>query len=56
LQSFNLDEPDDQEGSTLLHSGARCPQCGTGILDYDGLLNLACAFCGFNIGGGGGCT
>ncbi|MBN2148524.1 MAG: hypothetical protein JW726_14145 [Anaerolineales bacterium] len=39
-----------------LKSGMLCPACGKGILDYDGLLNLACPICGFNSSGGAGCT
>jgi hypothetical protein len=56
LQSFSLVDPGDREDYLPLHAAALCPQCGQGLLDYDGLLNLACASCGFNTGGGGGCT
>jgi len=31
--------------------GQRCPACGQGILDYDGLLNLKCPVCDFYEGG-----
>lgn len=31
--------------------GDNCPLCGQGHLDYDGLLNLTCAQCGYAIGG-----
>lgn len=36
--------------------GMPCPECGTGILDYNGLLDLECPVCGFTEGPGGGCT
>jgi hypothetical protein len=35
-----------------LRSGDLCPQCQGGPLDYDGLLNLTCARCGYTPGGG----
>lgn len=31
--------------------GAPCPNCGDGILDYDGMLNLSCPVCGFSLSG-----
>jgi hypothetical protein len=33
------------------HPGDRCPQCLTGYLDYDGLLNLVCQQCGYMLAG-----
>lgn len=36
--------------------GKPCPECGVGILDYNGLLDLECPNCGFTEGPGGGCT
>lgn len=33
------------------HRGDRCPNCGEGVLDYDGMLNLGCAVCGFSLVG-----
>jgi uncharacterized protein (DUF983 family) len=36
--------------------GAACPQCKTGRLDYNGLLELACDKCDFVLSGGAGCT
>lgn len=39
---------------TAAEYGSICPQCGLGVLDYDGLLNLVCLLCGFSEGGG--CT
>jgi hypothetical protein len=35
-----------------VHSGDLCPQCRAERLDYDGMLNLTCAKCGFSPGGG----
>ena len=35
-----------------LRSGDLCPQCQNELLDYDGLLNLTCARCGYTPGGG----
>lgn len=32
-------------------AGEVCPQCKTGRLDYDGLLNLVCPGCGYALGG-----
>ncbi len=37
-------------------SGDRCPICQQGVLDYDGLLNLACAKCGAVVNTGGAFT
>jgi hypothetical protein len=34
-----------------LHAGDTCPRCRKGVLDYDGLLNLACPLCGYSLGG-----
>ncbi|MBN2549308.1 MAG: hypothetical protein JXB15_09130 [Anaerolineales bacterium] len=36
-------------------AGDLCPQCHSGRLDYDGLLNLVCPLCGYTAGGAG-CT
>ena len=33
--------------------GQKCLECGKGILDYDGLLQLCCPVCGFTASGGG---
>lgn len=35
-------------------SGADCPSCGQGRLDYNGLLELACPLCGYVAAGAGG--
>ena len=34
-----------------LRSGDLCPKCRVERLDYDGLLNLACAACGYSLSG-----
>jgi len=34
-----------------LRCGDLCPACREAELDYDGLLNLSCANCGFVVGG-----
>ncbi len=34
-----------------LRPGDLCPECCTGHMDYDGLLNLACPICGYALGG-----
>jgi uncharacterized protein (DUF983 family) len=36
-----------------IRSGAACPNCGQGELDYNGLLDLECPACGFVLSGGG---
>ncbi|MBM3153675.1 MAG: hypothetical protein FJZ96_15975 [Chloroflexi bacterium] len=38
------------------HSGASCPVCDAGRLDYNGLLDLECPQCGWTLSGGAGCT
>jgi uncharacterized protein (DUF983 family) len=37
--------------TAALHAGDICPRCRLGVLDYDGLLNLACSQCGYSLGG-----
>jgi uncharacterized protein (DUF983 family) len=39
-----------------LRRGDRCPQCGQGSMDYDGLLNLSCPLCGYTDASGGSFT
>lgn len=39
-----------------LRVGDLCPRCSVGKMDYDGLLNLACSYCGYSLSGGAGCT
>ena len=34
-----------------IRCGDRCPMCHQGVMDYDGLLNLACPVCGYTLGG-----
>ena len=36
--------------------GEACPRCGVGRLDYNGLLDMECPFCGYSEGSGAGCT
>ena len=33
-------------------AGELCQRCGKAVLDYDGLLNLACDRCGYSLSGG----
>ncbi|HNR01875.1 MAG TPA: hypothetical protein PKK59_05005 [Anaerolineaceae bacterium] len=43
-----------QSGNCLsVRPGQLCPVCGKGIMNYDGLLILGCAVCGFKETGGG---
>ena len=37
--------------SQELRSGALCPRCHLGRLDYNGLLELACPECGYTLAG-----
>ncbi|MFM8369230.1 MAG: hypothetical protein ACKOBD_10830 [Chloroflexota bacterium] len=53
---LGLELPVTLEVSVPLRKGVTCPQCGEGILDYNGLLQLECPACGFINGEGGGCT
>lgn len=47
-----LDLPQDESRPQKeLRSGDGCPKCGAAVLEYDGLLNLACPHCGFAVGG-----
>jgi hypothetical protein len=34
-----------------LKAGSKCPECKTGTLDYDGMLNLTCVRCGYSLAG-----
>jgi hypothetical protein len=45
-----------QEQLAPLQRGGRCPKCGQGSLDYDGLLNLSCPHCGYTNSAGGSYT
>jgi uncharacterized protein (DUF983 family) len=45
-----------EESRAPLRAGMICPVCGQGILNYNGLLALECAKCGYTSSEGGGCT
>lgn len=45
-----------QQPAALVKRGAPCPQCGQGLLDYNGMLELECPNCGFSTSSGAGCT
>lgn len=34
-----------------LRAGDLCPHCRNAHLDYDGLLNLVCPYCGYGLAG-----
>jgi uncharacterized protein (DUF983 family) len=46
-----LQASDMMDVITELRVGSQCPRCQVGILDYNGLLNLACQNCGFELSG-----
>lgn len=37
-------------------AGEQCPRCGSGRLDYNGLLELVCESCGYRAPDGGAFT
>ena len=37
--------------SCRLEAGQTCPQCGNSTLEYNGLLNLVCPACGYELAG-----
>jgi len=43
--------PQNKSSETPLRAGDLCPQCHSGTLDYDCMLNLACPICGYALGG-----
>lgn len=53
VKEVNPPSPASKKGAKV---GKPCPDCGIGILDYNGLLDLECPHCGFTEGPGGGCT
>jgi len=53
---LGIDLPDLPKTVRPLRKGEVCPNCGAGLLDYNGLLQLQCPSCGFVNGEGGGCT
>lgn len=40
-----------EKSPQALHQGDRCPQCKTGRLEYDGMLNLVCPACAYALSG-----
>jgi hypothetical protein len=50
-EALKLDYLAAPEQTAELHAGDTCLQCRKGILDFDGLLNLACPHCGYSLGG-----
>ncbi len=38
--------------SLALRQGDACPECGRGKMEYNGLLELECPFCGYRNTGG----
>lgn len=40
-------------GCMAVRPGELCPACGEGIMNYNRLLILSCALCGFSEPGGG---
>lgn len=45
-------DPDGLQAAPLeFHRGDLCPNCGEGVLEYDGMLNLGCETCGFSLVG-----
>jgi uncharacterized protein (DUF983 family) len=46
----------DRSAPAPLHLGDRCPSCGQGRLDYNGLLDLECPLCRFVANSGGAFT
>jgi len=53
---LGLEKPKIPQVDAPLRKGSACPNCGKGILDYNGMLQLECPACGFVNGEGGGCT
>jgi len=45
-------EEGSQQAFRPPRSGDLCPACQQAKLDYDGMLNLTCARCGYVAGGG----
>ncbi len=52
--TFTLEYIEDDLGKRSvepLKAGDLCPKCGQEQLDYDGMLNLTCAVCGYSEAG-----
>lgn len=43
--------PEESRSHNEPRPGDPCPKCGQAVLEYDGLLNLACPNCGYAVGG-----
>lgn len=53
-QPFILEPSEKEQGNTpakARQAGDICPKCGQERLDYDGMLNLTCAACGYSEAG-----
>jgi hypothetical protein len=37
--------------TTEPRAGSKCPNCKEGTIDYDGMLNLKCEWCGYSLAG-----
>ncbi len=42
-------EADKSRNHCRIAAGQPCPQCGRGQLEYNGLLNLTCSLCGYEL-------
>lgn len=41
----------EQSDRTCSSEGSICTQCQQGVLEYDGMLNLFCPYCGYRESG-----
>lgn len=53
---IHLLQPAESVSTEPVRRYSLCPQCGTGKLDYNGLLELECPICGFVQREGAGCS
>lgn len=49
-------QPAEAPKTPELRVGDVCPRCKSGLMAYDGMLNLSCSQCGYSLSGGAGCT